>query len=129
MDRTTVLLALALGGCTPAQASQPPPAPAGHYCNLGVFTPEERAHLEEELVPKLAAATTRATELDDGYAFQVSGQFKEAGEWLDAVRRCCPTIAYDVAFSPQRGPATMKITGGAGAKEFIREEFAPLFRK
>jgi hypothetical protein len=127
MHRTIVLFALALAACKTAEASPPPtPTPTGHYCNLGVFTPEEHAHLKS-LVPKLVAATTTRKELPNGYAFEFSGQFKEAGEWLDSVRRCCPTVEYEVAFAPRGGPASMRITGGAGAKEFIREEFAPLF--
>jgi hypothetical protein len=111
-----------------AQAS--PPAgevrPSGHYCNLGVFTPVEWER-HKSLVPKLAAATTDRLELADGYEFKFSGQFKEAGEWLDGVRRCCPTVRYQVEFETQTGPARLRVTGGAGAKEFIRAEFNQLF--
>jgi hypothetical protein len=100
-------------------------APAGHYCNLGYFTPEGLAR-HKALVEKIAAAVTESDELENGYLFKFSGQFREAGEWLDGARGCCPTIEYTVTFAPQSGPATLRITGGAGAKEFIREEFGKI---
>jgi hypothetical protein len=114
-----------------AKASPPPssaPTAEGHFCNLGVFTPIEWER-HKELVPKLAAATTGQIELADGYEFVFSGHFKEAGEWLDGVRRCCPTVRYDVAFEPRAGVAKLRITGTNGAKDFIRAEFDRLFPK
>ena len=94
-----------------------------HYCNLGFFTPEGLAR-HKALVEKIAAAVTESDELENGYLFKFSGQFREAGEWLDGVRGCCPTIDYTVTFAAQSGPATLRISGGPGAKEFIREEFS-----
>jgi hypothetical protein len=111
-----------------ALAALPPGAsagPTGQYCNLGVFTPTEWQR-HKALVPQLAAATTERQELEDGYLFRFSGQFKNAGEWLDGVRRCCPTIRYQVDFDPHAGMASLRVTGETGAKEFIREEFAAL---
>ncbi len=113
-----------------ARASPPAssaPTAEGHFCNLGVFTPIEWER-HKSLVPKLAAATTAHLELADGYQFVFSGQFKEAGEWLDGVRRCCPTVRYDAAFEPRSGVATLRITGANEAKGFIRAEFDSLFR-
>jgi hypothetical protein len=96
-----------------------------HYCNLGFFTPEGLTR-HKALVEKLAAAVTESDELENGYLFKFSGQFREAGEWLDGVRGCCPTIEYTVTFAAQSGPATLRLSGGAGAKEFIREEFSKI---
>ena len=100
-------------------------APSTHYCNLGFFTPAGLTR-HKALVEKLAAAVTQSDELENGYLFKFSGQFREAGEWLDGVRGCCPTIEYTVTFAPQSGPVTLRISGGAGAKEFIREEFSKI---
>ena len=102
--------------------------PPRHYCNMGFFTPEGLARFDA-LVQKIVAAVTESEELENGYLFKFSGQFREAGEWLDGVRGCCPTIEYSVAFSAQGGPATLRITGGAGAKEFIREEFRKIIHE
>ena len=112
-------------GTTQAEAGAPVHAdvPRGHYCDLGYFTPEGLTR-HKALVEKIAAAVTESEELENGYLFKFSGQFREAGDWLDGVRGCCPTVEYSVAFAPHSGPVTMRITGGAGAKEFIREEFS-----
>jgi hypothetical protein len=103
-------------------------APAGHYCNMGVFTPASLARFKE-LISKMVASVTTARELENGYVFSFSGQAREAGEWLDDARLCCSTLHYEVAFDPNAGPATLAITGSPGAKEFVREEFAPFFEK
>jgi hypothetical protein len=119
--------------CTPerqAQASNSPapvaPSPSGHYCNMGVFTPQQHARLEEQLVPKIVEAVTAKQELEDGYTFTFSGRLNEAGEWLDLVRQCCPTLEYQLTFEARGGPTTLSMHGGPGAKEFIREEFRPI---
>jgi hypothetical protein len=92
---------------------------------MGFFTPEGLAR-HKALVPKVAAAVTARQELENGYLFRFSGQVKEAGEWIDGVRGCCATLDYAVTFSANAGPSTLRITGGPGAKEFIREEFAQI---
>jgi len=98
-------------------------ARSGHYCNMGFFTPEGLAR-HNALVEKIAAGVTESEELENGYLFKFSGHFREAGEWLDGVRGCCPTLDYTMTFAAQDGPATLRIWGGPGAKEFIREEFS-----
>lgn len=105
----------------PAQGGAPP----AHYCNMGFFTPEGLDR-HKALVQKIAAAIKESDELENGYLFKFSGQFREAGEWLDGARGCCPTIEYAITFAPQSGPVTLRISGGAGAKEFIREEFSKI---
>ena len=105
----------------PGQAGAPP----RHYCNMGFFTPEGLTR-HKALVKKIADAVTESDELENGYLFKFSGQFREAGEWLDGVRGCCPTIEYTATFAPQSGPVTLRISGGPGAKEFIREEFSKI---
>jgi hypothetical protein len=119
-----VAVLFAAAGVVPSRATAEPPT--GHYCNMKVFSKEELARLKD-LEPLLAGAVTRRDELADGYAFVFDGKMKWAGEWLDDVRRCCPTVRFDVSFSPQQGAAVLKITGEHEAKVFIREEFARLF--
>jgi hypothetical protein len=92
---------------------------------MSVFSPEERARLTQ-LAIMLAAGVTARHELDNGYTFEFPGTVKAAGEWLDDVRRCCPTVDFDLALSSHQGPAVLRITGPE-AKPFIREEFARLF--
>jgi hypothetical protein len=124
---TALVTVCACNGETAAVAD-PPAAPtkvAGHYCHVGALTPAEWQHLKG-LVPGLVAATVAHDELPDGYAFRIHGTFKELGEWLDAVRRCCPSIAYHLDLAPELGDATLRIVGDNDAKAFIREEFKVL---
>jgi hypothetical protein len=117
-----------LGRSARSDAPKGPPAPTGHYCNMGVFSPAglKRFH---ELVERMVAATGESRELDNGYLFKFDASYQESGEWLDGVRRCCPTIAFQVNFTPHTGPAELRVTGDNEAKVFIREEFHRLFGK
>ena len=108
-----------------ASAADTPP---GHYCNMGVFTATSLKR-HQELVVELMSAMDGRRELPNGYAFKFSGRFAAAGEWLDGVRRCCPTLDYQVDFERQAGTAWLRVTGDAGAKEFIRNEFHQLVEK
>ena len=129
-SRFAALPLLATCACNgDAAAVADPPAPptkvVGHYCHVGALTPPEWQHLKE-LVPRIVAATFAHDELADGYAFRIHGTFKELGEWLDSVRRCCPSLAYHLDLAPELGDATLRIVGDNDAKAFIREEFEVL---
>jgi len=114
-----------LSACSTASAA---PAASGHYCNLGVFSPEELAR-HHELVEKLAPRVVEHRELADGYAFRLPGDFRETGELIDGTRRCCPTLNYVIEFAPKSGPTWLRVTGSDSAKSFIREEFSVLMGK
>jgi hypothetical protein len=119
------LTATLLGAVAAAAMAAPPetpPPPAGHYCNMGYFTPETLAR-HKVLVPRVAAAVTQVRPLPDGYEYTLKGSLPELGEFLDGTRGCCPTVEYAVTFRPHRGTISLRITGGPGAKAFIREEF------
>jgi hypothetical protein len=123
-----LVLAAAAAACEGrATAVADPPQVAGHYCHVDALSRAEWQRLEGELVPRLVAATFGRDELSDGYAFHIHGSFAELGAWLDAVHRCCPSLAYELDLAPQLGDATLRITGADNAKPFIREEFAKLF--
>jgi hypothetical protein len=123
---TMIAAILALSSLLPGVAFAD--EPTGHYCNMGVFTASALKR-HQELVPALVGKVSSWRELPNGYVFQFSGTFENAGEWLDGVRRCCPTLNYQVDFAPQGGNAQLRITGTNGAKEFIREEFDRIFVK
>src|ERR1051326_8713810 len=109
-----LLLVILASACRPDPAAEAaPPTPsvsaAGHYCDLSVFTKEEHAR-HRDLVAKFKAVVRSTHELANGYAFEFPGTFKEAGEWLDGTRRCCPTIQLAMDFSPHTGTATLRAT-------------------
>jgi len=135
------MILLGCAGCTSSSGATPSPSatsasaapaaapaatpPTGHYCNLAVFTPAERARLKE-LGGKMHDAITAIHELDNGFSFELPGTMKETGEWVDGERRCCSTLDYNVTIAAHTGPVVVRITG-VDAKPFIREEFGRLF--
>ena len=121
-----LLLACACNGEAVADPPPPPTKVVGHYCHVKALTQAEWKHLEKDLVPRLVAATFARDELPDGFAFRVHGTFKELGEWLDVVRRCCPSLTYQLDLTPELGDVTLRIVGNNDAKTFIREEFKVL---
>jgi hypothetical protein len=93
-------------------------------CNLGVMNQEERARYMA-LSCKLMGASEERRELDNGYAFRLLSQkisLLEIVEWVTLERRCCPLFNLQIEAEPNDGPIWLRMTGAAGAKEFIRSE-------
>ena len=93
-------------------------------CNLGVMNQEERARYLA-LSRKLMEASEERRELDNGYAFRLLSQkisLLEIAEWVTLERRCCPFFNLQIEAEPNDGPIWLRMTGAAGAKEFIRSE-------
>lgn len=89
-------------------------------CSL---TNAELRHREAELLTRFKAAVIETEELQDGYAFHLPGH----GKWIELVaelivaeRECCPFLTFEVAALPNMGPVIVRMTGPAGAKEFVR---------
>jgi len=83
---------------------------------------ELREH-EATLLAQFRSAVIGTEELRDGYAFRIPGN----GEWIRlmaelmvAERECCPFLAFEVAALPNMGPVTVRVTGPAGTKEFLK---------
>jgi hypothetical protein len=93
-------------------------------CNLRGLTQSERAR-HMALSKQLLGTVTEKKELDDGYAFRLSGDaLVEAAEWVKYEHKCCPffTLALEQARGDD-GPLLLKVTGREGVKTFIRREF------
>ena len=89
-------------------------------CSL---TNAELCQREAELLTRFKAAVIETEELQDGYAFHLPGY----GKWIELVaelivaeRECCPFLTFEVAALPNMGPVIVRMTGPAGAKEFVR---------
>jgi hypothetical protein len=64
-----------------------------------------------------------ATELLDGYVFRVPGDKKWMAvvwEAIVAERECCPFLALELTAPPNMGPLSVRVTGPAGTKEFLK---------
>jgi hypothetical protein len=78
---------------------------------------------EAMLLQKFRSAVTETEELQDGYAFRLTGDGKYirlTAELMVAERQCCPFLAFEFVALPQKGPLIIRVTGPAGTKEFLR---------
>jgi hypothetical protein len=110
---------LAAGGIAPSA----PPSPR-IYCNLKALTPSEReAHTK--LSQELLAAVRETRELDNGFALSMDMQkapIPSLAKWIDAERKCCPFLRLEIDKEPADGPLWLRLSGPAGAKDFLRAE-------
>lgn len=91
-----------------------------------LLSEREYAVRGEALAAGLFAAVEEVAELPDGYAYR----FASDGDHLDpllefiaAERRCCPFLAFELAFAPHGGPLWLRLRGSAQVKTFIAEAF------
>jgi len=75
------------------------------------------------LLAQFRSAVIETEELPDGYAFRVPGD----GNWVAIItkmivaeRECCPFLTFELAAQPNMGPIIVRVTGPAGAKEFVK---------
>jgi hypothetical protein len=89
-------------------------------CSLTIGESHDR---EATLLAQFRSAVMETEELQEGYAFRLPGDgesIRLIAELLVAERECCPFLAFEVTVLPNMGPVMVRVTGPAGAKEFIR---------
>lgn len=90
-------------------------------CNLTGLTATERTE-SHALLERLGAAIVATDELSDGFAFRLEETrlpLAALSRWVDLERRCCPFFHFDIDVSANGG-TWLRLTGGAGVKDFIR---------
>jgi hypothetical protein len=110
--------------CACAQA--PPLA-----CNLKAFTAEERADWRKQL-DHVMASVSAAKEISDGYSFSVDvrkASLVDVARWVELERKCCPFLVFEIGMQGQHGSAWLNLRGAKGVKEFIAEDFRPIFER
>jgi hypothetical protein len=78
---------------------------------------------EATLLQKFRSAVAETEQLQDGYAFHLSGDSQCIGliaELMVAERQCCPFLTFELVALPQKGPVIVRVTGPAGTREFLR---------
>ena len=113
---TIVLMAAAASGPSPIA------------CNLKALTPAERAR-HAALSEKLRAAAVARQELADGLSFRLDPSainLAELAGWVDAERRCCPFLDFQIALERESGGLHLTLTGRQGVKDFLLSDFARL---
>src|SRR5438093_12522526 len=89
---------------------------------------EELRKREATLLAEFKSALSAIEELEDGYAFRIPGDKKWivlAAELIAAERECCPFLKFELVVEPRMGPATVRMTGPAGTKEFLKSILIP----
>jgi len=84
---------------------------------------EELRNREATLLAQFKSAVVATEQLADGYAFQVPGDKKSLALVLDLIlaeRECCPFLMFQFTAAPKMGATTLRVTGPAGTKEFLR---------
>ena len=75
------------------------------------------------LVARFESAALATEELPDGYVFRVPGDKKWIGVVWEAIlaeRECCPFLTFELTAQPNMGPVSVRITGPAGTKDFLK---------
>jgi hypothetical protein len=75
------------------------------------------------LLAQFRSAVIDTQELREGYAFRVPGD----GRWITSIaqmivaeRECCPFLTFELVAQPSMGPVIVRVTGPAGAKDFLK---------
>ncbi len=95
------------------------------FCNLSAISPAQRPHYSQ-LVKKIRAAVRKRTEVREGYEFMLDSravELVEIAEWISLERLCCPFLTLEISTSGKQSPWLLRLTGPAGVKPLIREEF------
>jgi hypothetical protein len=84
---------------------------------------EELRNREATLLAQFKAAVIESEELDNGYLFRVLVDKKSIAlvtELIMSERECCPFLTFELSPEPGMGPVSVRMTGPAGAKEFLK---------
>ncbi len=95
-------------------------------CVLSALTPDRRQR-EHALLQEHLASVREVVERDDGYAFRYdpdAGLFARMAELVALEHVCCPFLDFELAWDHGDDP-WLHIRGGARAKDFVRQTFAP----
>jgi hypothetical protein len=91
-----------------------------------LLSEREYAIRGEELAAGIFAAVEGVAELPDGYGYRFSGdgaQLEPLLAFIEAERRCCPFLTFELAFAPHGGPIWLRLRGSPQVKAFIAEAF------
>ena len=98
-----------------------PMKPMPIACSLA---PEAIAARKAGLLPGLAARAVAIEERPDGLRLRFApadGLLGEIAAVIDAERRCCRFLQFDVTVQQDGGPIVLSLTGPPGTREFVSQ--------
>jgi hypothetical protein len=92
-------------------------------CDPTAIDSEVRATHMESARQLLNDNAQEVQELPDGFAFRYAAtQYAQVIQFIANERLCCPFFTFTLEVAPANGPLWLRITGGAGVKEFLQSE-------
>ena len=91
-----------------------------------LLSEREQAIRGEEIAANLFTHVTVTEELSDGYGFRFDDPDAHLAAilaFVAAERRCCPFLAFEVAFAPHGGPLWLRLRGSEAIKSFVADMF------
>mgnify|MGYP003579745153 CR=1 FL=1 len=86
------------------------------------LTPDALTARREGLLAALVRRAAGRDVLTNGYRLRFS-QTEDVlpliAQTIDAERRCCPFLRFDLAVEPDLGPIVLDLTGPSGTREFL----------
>jgi hypothetical protein len=75
----------------------------------------------DNLLPSLIAEAEAREELEDGYRFRFAKADVLARllRVIEAERKCCRFLRFEVLLEPDLGPISLTVTGPPGTREFL----------
>lgn len=90
------------------------------------LTPEAIATRKAGLLPGLARQASRKEVLDDGMRLEFAGNLiPQIATTIDAERRCCRFLRFELSIEPDGGPVRLTLTGPPGTGEFLAALIEP----
>ena len=86
------------------------------------LTPETVATRKAELLPGLFRRAENTEPTPDGYRLRFApsaGMLQAIVSAIDAERRCCRFLRFDLTVEPDDGPLVLTLAGPPGAREFV----------
>lgn len=95
-------------------------------CDPTVFGDSERRR-QRAVLEEFRAKVRAVEELPDGYAFQLAPEpymLQLLAELISFESRCCRFLDFRLDVRGGGASVTLSLTGGEGAKDFLREELS-----
>jgi hypothetical protein len=91
-------------------------------CDLTAIDAEARTTHLATAEQLLRADAAEVQELPDGLAFRYAAeQYPQVAQFIANERLCCPFFSFVLEVTPANGPIWLRITGGAGVKDFLQD--------
>lgn len=91
-----------------------------HLPVVCTLTPETIATRKAELLPGLARRAISRDGTDDGIRLVFASDALSAiAAVIEAERRCCRFLQFEISVAPDDGPVTLMLSGPRGTREFL----------